>query len=158
MTTNLRMDFPAVPHPAPNAALRLDETPRMWYDAIRTGGNIHRTDRGLHRRNLFDGTQTAGYHQTVTAKEFAAMPETDPHQIYIPVMKAFQNGNSFSGSAGSLRFLLDPLVESNEIRVRIWYGEYCFELSEIVEDRTFPLSDEGREALRDYLTSRRRED
>lgn len=86
------------------------------------------------------------------------MAETDPNQIYIPVMKAFQNGNSFSGSAGLLRFLLDPLAESNEIRVRIWYGEYCFELSEIVEDRTFPLSEEGREALRDYLTSRRRTD
>jgi len=83
------------------------------------------------------------------------MAETDPDRIYIPVMKAFLNENSFSGSAGWLRFLLDPLKESSEIRVRCWYGEYCFEKSEIVEDRTFPLSEEGRAELRDYLESLR---
>lgn len=83
------------------------------------------------------------------------MPNSDPTRVYIPVMKAFTNGNSFTGSAGMLRFLLDPLKETQEIRARIWYGEYCFEKSEIVEDRTFPLSDEGREQLRSYLESLR---
>lgn len=90
------------------------------------------------------------------------MPVTDPTRIYIPVMKAFENGNVFTGSAGVLRFRLDPTEEeqadgtkTKQIRARTWYGEYCFEKSEIADDRRFPLSEEGRMALRDWLESLR---
>ena len=80
------------------------------------------------------------------------MPETDPTRIYIPVRKAFENGNSFTGSRGLLRFLLEP-TEDRQIRARIWHGEYCFEKSEVEEERCFPLSDDGRAQLRDWLES-----
>lgn len=83
------------------------------------------------------------------------MPETDPTRIYIPVQKAFENGNSFTGSAGQLRFLLEPQKEEKLIRARIWYGEYCFEKSEVAGEQSFPLSDEGRMQLRDWLESLR---
>lgn len=83
------------------------------------------------------------------------MPVTDPTRVYIPVMKAFENGNTFTGSAGALRFRLDPMADEGQIRARIWYGEYCFEKSEMADDRRFPLSDEGRMALRDWLESLR---
>ena len=79
------------------------------------------------------------------------MPETDPSRIYIPVMKAFTNENIFTGSAGVLRFRLEPLKEENMILAKVWYGEYCYEKSEIAAQQRFPLSEEGREALRDYL-------
>ena len=79
------------------------------------------------------------------------MPTTDPSRVYIPVMKAFQNGNVFTGSAGTLRFRLEPKKEDGEILAEIWYGEYCYEKSEIAAQQRFPLSEEGREALRDYL-------
>ena len=61
------------------------------------------------------------------------MPAANPTQIYVPVLKAFENGNTFTGSAGPLRFELSPLSETNEIRVRIWYGEYCLAKSEIAD-------------------------
>ena len=83
------------------------------------------------------------------------MPVTDPSRIYIPVMKAFDNGNVFTGSAGVLRFRLSPMKDDSEIQAEIWYGEYCYEKSEIAEVQRFPLSDEGRDALRDYLEALR---
>ena len=37
--------------------------------------------------------------------------------------------------------------------VRIWHGEYCYEKSkdEIVSERTFPLTVEGREEMIEYI-------
>ena len=83
------------------------------------------------------------------------MPAANPTQIYVPVLKAFENGNTFTGSAGPLRFELSPLSETNEIRVRIWYGEYCLAKSEIAEEHSFPLSTEGLTALQGYLEALR---
>lgn len=88
------------------------------------------------------------------------MPKTDPHRIFIPVMQAFLNQNTFTGSAGALRFRLEPILDEDEkevtgIRSKIWYGEYCYEKSEIAEEQQFPLSEDGREALRNYLEALR---
>ncbi len=83
------------------------------------------------------------------------MPQTDPGRIYIPVMKAFKNDNIFTGSAGMLRFRLVPMLEDQEIQSEVWYGEYCYEKSQIAQTQRFPLSEEGREALRNYLEALR---
>lgn len=70
-------------------------------------------------------------------------------KIYVPVLHFFENGNSFTGSFGPLRFFLKP--EKDTIQAQIWHGIYCMEKSEIEQTREFPLTVEGREALQAWL-------
>ncbi len=74
-------------------------------------------------------------------------------EIYVPVTHFFENGNSFTGSAGALRFLLTP--DEEQITAKIWYGQFCLEKSEVQEQRAFPLSDAGRAELLAWLTEKR---
>ena len=83
--------------------------------------------------------------------------------IYLPTLHAFAMCNDFSGSHGMLRFMIKPAVtlkpnskevdfEASHIDVEIWHGLYCYEKSQIEEARVFPLSDEGRQGIIDWLT------
>ena len=79
-------------------------------------------------------------------------------EIFIPVLHSFENGNTFSGSSGALRFYLRPQrPEEGEpsIKAEIWHGLYCYEKSEIEQVREFPMTEAGREALRAWLTEQR---
>ena len=42
--------------------------------------------------------------------------------------------------------------------VRIWHGEYCYEKSkdEIVSERTFAMTNEGREEMIEYIRQENR--
>ena len=82
--------------------------------------------------------------------------------IYLPTLHTFAMGNVFTGSFGLLRFKLTPQVVKEEggrevdmakstIRAELWHGLYCYEMSEIEADETFPMSEEGRERLRTWL-------
>ena len=70
-------------------------------------------------------------------------------EIYVPVLHYFENGNPFTGSSGALRFLLTPKEEV--ITATIWRGELCLEKSEIECTRDFPLTQEGRTELQQWL-------
>lgn len=70
--------------------------------------------------------------------------------IFLPTRHSFENGNTFSGSCGLLRFFLKPTEE--EITAEIWHGLFCREKSDIEMTATFPLTDDGIEALRAFLT------
>jgi len=69
----------------------------------------------------------------------------------LPTLHSFENGNTFSGSAGRLRFFLYP--SETAILAKIWHGSFCIEKSTVEEEREFPLTKEGIEALRAYLTA-----
>ncbi len=81
--------------------------------------------------------------------------------IYLPVLHSFENENVYTGSLGELRFKITPairLTESKEIDrlqssllAECWNGPLCYEKSEIQTRRSFPLSADGRIALRDWL-------
>lgn len=82
--------------------------------------------------------------------------------IYLPTLHTFAMGNVFTGSWGSLRFKLTPQVvkaeggrevdmEASGILGELWHGIFCYEKSEIEKTATFPMSEEGREALRSWL-------
>ena len=73
------------------------------------------------------------------------------NEIYVPVLHFFENGNPFTGSWKSLRFLLTPTDQ--EIGVKIWRGPNCLEKSEVEAERAFPMTAEGRQALIDWLES-----
>lgn len=82
-------------------------------------------------------------------------------EIYIPTLHTFAMKNSFTGSCGLLRFKITPAVtmanpkevdmEASSIRVEAWHGIFCYEKSEIETEKTFPMSEEGRLALKQWL-------
>ena len=84
--------------------------------------------------------------------------------IYIPTLHTFAMGNLFTGSWKELRFRIEPIIvklETKEIdfsqsaiRVEYWHGPLCYEKSTIEEETTFPLTEEGRAAMKAWLESK----
>ena len=82
--------------------------------------------------------------------------------IFLPVLHHFENGNVFTGSSGRLRYKITPKVvmanakevdlSASSIKAEYWHGLLCYELSDIEGEKSFPMSPEGREALKDWLT------
>ncbi len=83
--------------------------------------------------------------------------------IFLPTLHTFENNNVFTGSCGALRFRIEPRVvmatpkevdsQASSIFAQLWHGEKCYELSEMEAEQTFPMSEEGREALKAWLES-----
>ena len=81
--------------------------------------------------------------------------------IFLPTLHTFENNNVFTGSCGALRFRIAPKVvmatpkevdmEASSVFAEFWHGEKCYELSRMEGEREFPMSEEGREALRQWL-------
>ena len=84
--------------------------------------------------------------------------------IFLPTLHTFAMGNTFTGSWGALRFKIVPQVvkltqkevdmENSTIMAEFWHGEKCYEMSQIEGQETFPMSDEGRTALKTWLESK----
>ena len=81
--------------------------------------------------------------------------------IYLPTLHAFAMKNPFTGSCGALRFKIVPKVqmltpkevdmENSSIFAEIWHGPLCYEKSTMEGSRTFPMSEDGRSALKAWL-------
>lgn len=86
-------------------------------------------------------------------------------ELYLPTLHTFAMNNIFTGSYGMLRFRAVPNVvmatakevdfEQSTITVEYWHGLFCYEKSEMEGSRTFPMSEEGRRAMLDFLNSQR---
>ena len=84
-------------------------------------------------------------------------------EIFVPTLHTFAMKNTFTGSCGMLRFRAEPKVtmktpkevdfENSSIFVEYWHGPYCYEKSEMEGEATFPMSEEGREAMITWLLS-----
>lgn len=82
-------------------------------------------------------------------------------EIYLPTLHWFAMTNPFSGSCGDLRFMIKPEVvmatakevdfDQSRILCEFWHGPYCYEKSEMEARQTFPLSEEGRAAMKQWL-------
>ena len=83
--------------------------------------------------------------------------------IYLPVFHHFENGNIFTGSCGPFRYKITPNVvmatpkevdhAASDLKAEYWRGPLCYELSPIEGEKTFPMSPEGREEMRNWLES-----
>lgn len=83
-------------------------------------------------------------------------------EIFIPTLHTFAMKNTFTGSKGMLRFRIEPKVvmktpkevdfEASTIFAEYWHGLYCYEKSQMEGEAIFPMSEEGREALIQWLT------
>ena len=81
--------------------------------------------------------------------------------LYIPNLHSFAMANPFTGSCGEFRFLIKPEIvkitnkevdfANSSITACFWHGPFCYEKSEMEEEKTFPLSEEGRLAMKSWL-------
>ena len=84
--------------------------------------------------------------------------------IFLPTLHTFAMKNSFTGSWGMFRFRAVPKVimktpkevdmEASSITVEFWHGLFCYEKSEMEGSETFPMSEEGRLAMKQWLEER----
>lgn len=82
-------------------------------------------------------------------------------RLFIPTLHTFAMNNIFTGSCGMLRFRAAPNIimatpkevdfEQSSIHAEYWYGLYCYEKSTMEGEQTFPLSEEGRLAMKAWL-------
>ena len=83
--------------------------------------------------------------------------------IFLPTLHTFAMKNPFTGSWGMLRFKITPNVvmatakevdfEKSTIHVTFWHGLFCFEKSTMEGENTFPMTEEGRSAMKQWLES-----
>lgn len=82
-------------------------------------------------------------------------------ELFIPTLHTFAMNNIFTGSLGLFRFRAAPQVvmatpkevdmEASSIRAEYWHGLYCYEKSQMEGAETFPMSEEGRSAMKAWL-------
>ncbi len=85
-------------------------------------------------------------------------------ELFIPTLHTFAMKNLFTGSYGQLRFRIKPNVvmatpkevdfSESTIFAEYWHGLYCYEKSEMEGNETFPMTEEGRQAMIDWLKSK----
>lgn len=79
-------------------------------------------------------------------------------ELFLPVLSHFQNENPWTSSIGRLRCRILPTVSGEEetaqglLTAQVWEGPWAYEFSTVEETKTFPLSQEGLEGLREWLT------
>ena len=82
-------------------------------------------------------------------------------EVYLPTLHWFAMTNTFSGSCGEFRFMAKPNVvmatakevdfEQSTIKCEFWHGPFCYEKSEMEGEETFPLTEEGRLQMKQWL-------
>lgn len=82
-------------------------------------------------------------------------------EIFLPTLHTFAMKNTFTGSCGLLRYKIVPKVEmltqkevdmaNSLIFAEFWHGALCYEKSKMEGQATFPMSEDGRAALKAWL-------
>jgi hypothetical protein len=82
-------------------------------------------------------------------------------ELYLPTLHTFAMKNIFTGSCGLFRFRAKPNVvmatakevdfAQSTIQVEYWHGLFCYEKSTMEGERTFPMTEEGREEMLNWL-------
>ena len=82
-------------------------------------------------------------------------------EIFLPTVHWFAMKNLFTGSCGEFRFRAVPNVimatakevdfQQSTIECEFWHGLFCYEKSQMEGKETFPLTEEGRSALKSWL-------
>ena len=76
----------------------------------------------------------------------------NPNDFDIPRIFYFISKNIFTGSRGDLNFRIVP--EDDLLKVSIWHGFICSELTEMEDYSEFPLSEEGHTQMLAWLATK----
>ena len=89
-------------------------------------------------------------------------------ELFLPVLHSFENNNIFTGSFGALRFRIVPAItmktpkevdfDASSMTAEVWHGAFCYKKSTMEDEKTFPLSHEGLEAMRTWLLEHSKEE
>ena len=71
--------------------------------------------------------------------------------LFLPVLHSFENNNIFTGSFGALRFRVTPSIDESTMKCECWHGEYCYEKSQMEDEKVFLLSEPARQEMYDWL-------
>ena len=84
-------------------------------------------------------------------------------ELFLPTLHTFAMKNPFTGSCGLFRFRVVPNVimatpkevdfQQSTMEAEFWHGLYCYEKSTVEGKETFPLTEEGRETMMQWLAS-----
>lgn len=82
-------------------------------------------------------------------------------ELFLPTLHTFTMNNIFTGSCGLFRFRAAPQIvmltpkevdmENSTITAEFWHGPLCYEKSLMEGKEVFPLTPEGREAMKAWL-------
>lgn len=82
-------------------------------------------------------------------------------ELFIPTLHTFAMDNIFTGSCGLFRFRAVPNIvkknpkevdlEASSITAEFWHGPFCYEKSQMEGSQTFPMSEDGRSAMKAWL-------
>ncbi len=82
-------------------------------------------------------------------------------ELFLPTLHTFAMNNVFTGSMGAFRFRAAPNVvmqtakevdyRQSTIFVQYWHGPLCYEKSTMEGENTFPMTEEGRLAMKQWL-------
>lgn len=85
-------------------------------------------------------------------------------EVFIPTLHWFAMKNLFTGSCGEFRFRAAPNVimatakevdfDASSIKCEFWHGPFCYEKSEMEGKEIFPMTEEGRLAMKAWLESK----
>lgn len=85
-------------------------------------------------------------------------------ELFIPTLHTFAMKNPFTGSMGAFRFRAVPNVvmatpkevdfSQSSILAEYWHGPYCYEKSQMEGLQSFPMTEEGRLAMKAWLESK----
>ncbi len=81
--------------------------------------------------------------------------------LFLPTLHTFAMENIFTGSWGEFRFRAAPQIvklgkkevdyEASSVLAEYWHGPYCYEKSTIEGGRSFPLTEAGRQSMKQWL-------
>lgn len=82
-------------------------------------------------------------------------------EVFLPVLHWFDAKNKFTGSCGDFRYIIKPNVvmatakevdfEASSMHAEYWHGPFCYEKSEMEGEADFPMSEDGRLAMKAWL-------
>ena len=85
-------------------------------------------------------------------------------EIFLPTLHWFAMKNLFTGSCGEFRFRAVPNVimatakevdfDQSTIDCEFWHGPFCYEKSQMEGKETFPMTEEGRLEMIQWLESK----
>lgn len=71
-------------------------------------------------------------------------------EMFLPTLSYFEHKNVWTGSRGRMSYRIEPSEQI--IKVEVWPGPWCYAFSEVERTKEFPLSIEGIEVIRSWLT------
>lgn len=77
-------------------------------------------------------------------------------EFFMPTLSHFENDNGWSGSRGRMCYQIERPKEG-KVRVVTWYGPFCRNYAQQEAEAEFEVSEEGRQAMIDWLLAQAEE-